>query len=162
MKTTQHQRLKHKIAKKMKSWKSFEKSLSGLIVQRFEHLIKEQNTFLNQNIDTDIKTQSWFQPNFTRKEAEQYLKDQDIGCFVIRLGHSKDFLALTLKSEDFKCDHYKIELQKSEKVETRVWTVVGCSKHFTSLSSLVLHFSFLKEMLPVVLSRDLVKLHVES
>ena len=158
MKNAKHQQLKLKIVKKMKSLRTFENSISDLLLHRFENIINERNSFLQQNIEKDIKTQSWFQPNFSRKEAEQYLKDQDIGCFVIRLGHSKDFLALSLKSEDSKCDHYKIELKKGED-DSRLWTVVGCSKHFNSLSSLVLHFSFLKEMLPVVLSRDLVKLH---
>ena len=158
MKTTKHQRWKLKIVKKMKSLKSLEKSLSGLIIPKLENLVNEQNTFLYQNIENDIKAQSWFQPTFTRKEAEKHLEDQDNGCFVIRLGHSKDFLALSLKSEDSSYDHYKIELVKNEE-DSKMWTVLGCNKHFSSLSSLVLHFSFLKEMLPVVLSRDLVKLH---
>ena len=106
----------------MKSLKSFEKSLNGLIIPKFENLINERNSFLHQNIDGDIKTKSWFQPTFTRKEAEKHLEDQDIGCFVIRLGHSKDFLALSLKSEDSKYDHYKIELEKSEDDSSLKWT----------------------------------------
>ena len=109
---------------------------------------------LLRTVDKPSQNKKWWHPSLSRSQAEKYLQSQQVGAFVVRIGNGKQFFALTLKSDIDKFDHYKIE-SRGEDGEDQ-WMVTGCSKKFLSLSSLVLHFSFLREMLPVPLSRDLV------
>ena len=140
-----------------RNWKKFDLTKSCLkMMQRF--LIDNKTKHLLKVVDKTSKNKKWWQPNLSRFEAEKFLQSQDIGAFVVRIGNGKNFFALSLKSDEDHFDHYKIEKCDGEEEEEEHWIIVGCSKKFLSLSSLVLHFSFLKEMLPVPLSRDLVTL----
>ena len=142
-----------------RNWKKFDFTKSSLkMMHRFP--IDNKTKHLLKVVDKTSKNKKWWQPNLSRFEAEKYLQCQDIGAFVVRIGNGKNFFALSLKSDEDHFDHYKIEKCPGgeEEDEEERWMIVGCSKKFLSLSSLVLHFSFLKEMLPVPLSRDLVTL----
>ena len=124
---------------------------SLMIMQRL--LSDNKTKDLVKIVDKNARNKKWWQPKLTRSEAEKYLQSREIGDFVVRIGNGKQFFALSLKSDMDRFDHYKIERSGEDKNQ---WRMVGCSKQFLSLSSLVLHFSFLKEMLAVPLSRDLV------
>ena len=117
-------------------------------MQRF--LIDNKTKHLLKVVDKTSKNKKWWQPNLSRFEAEKFLQSQDIGAFVVRIGNGKNFFALSLKSDEDHFDHYKIEKCDGEEEEEEHWIIVGCSKKYLSLSSLVLHFSFLEEMLPML------------
>ena len=51
-------------------------------------------------IDTETKCKDWFIPKLTRSESEEYLENEPVGAFVVRMGRSKQYLALTLSGED--------------------------------------------------------------
>ena len=121
-------------------------------IKMVERLLRDQDSrALLRTVDRQSVRRSWCQPSLSRSQAEQYLQSQHVGAFVVRISNGKRFFALSLKSDEERFDHYKIERTAEDQ-----WRIVGCSKMFLSLSSLVVHLSFLKEMLPVPLSRDLV------
>ena len=121
-------------------------------IKMVERLLRDQDSrALLRTVDRQSVRRSWCQPSLSRSQAEQYLQSHHVGAFVVRISNGKRFFALSLKSDEERFDHYKIERTAEDQ-----WGIVGCSKMFLSLSSLVVHLSFLKEMLPVPLSRDLV------
>ena len=100
------------------------------------------------SLDQNTKSQAWFVPSFTRRESEEYLETEPAGSFVVRIGRNREYFALSLKSGDTEFDHYKIVHDQGG------WSLSGCQKTFLSLSSLVLHLSILREVLPVTLRRE--------
>ena len=117
------------------------------IIRQLKALISPKTTKLLNCVDAKAKVQAWFVPDLTREDSEEYLREEQVGAFVVRFGRSKDHLALTVKCGKEEFNHYKVLVEKGE------WTVVGCEKTFLSLSSMVVHLSFLKEMIPITLQR---------
>ena len=120
-----------------------QKLLSG--IQKF---MDPKTQKLLELVDKETKSKDWFVPKLTRRESEEYLEKEPVGAFVVRMGRSKEYFALSLKCDECEYYHYKIAGDQGD------WTVLGCQKRFRSLASLVVHLSILKEVLPVTLRRD--------
>ncbi|CAF1195399.1 unnamed protein product [Adineta ricciae] len=74
---------------------------------------------------------SWFHGNITRHRAEDLLKNQSIGCFLIRLSESRFGFSLSFCAED-RCRHYMINQLKNLK-----YNVIGEAKVHQSLEKLI-------------------------
>ncbi|CAF1014750.1 unnamed protein product [Adineta ricciae] len=74
---------------------------------------------------------SWFHGNITRHRAEDLLKNQPIGCFLIRLSESRFGFSLSFRAED-RCRHYMINQLKNLK-----YNVIGEAKVHQSLEKLI-------------------------
>ena len=118
-----------------------------LLIRLWQGVVDPRTQKLLGQVDEECKGQSWFLPFMTRRESEKYLEKEEAGVFVMRMGREREYLALSVKSES-ECDHYKVV--RSDKV----WRMVGCQKEFLSISSMVLHLSILKEVLPAPLKRS--------
>ena len=129
---------------KVESKRAFKQSL----IFGMKKLIEPKSSKLLNQVDPTSKSKNWFVPMLARGESEGYLEKEPAGSFVVRMGRNKEYFALTLKCEECEYEHYKI-LQNQDG-----WTVLGCQKTFLSLSSLVIHLSIMKEVLPVTLRRD--------
>ena len=103
------------------------------------------------SVGPQCRSKQWFVPKLTRKESERYLDKQTVGAFVVRMTRTKDRFALTLKYGADQFHHYEISILPGEK-----FCLLGCDKTFSSLSSLVLHFCILREIMPVTLCRNLI------
>ena len=137
---------RHLLEKLVRSDREGENSLVYLLIRLWQGVVDPRTQKLLGQVDEKCKGQSWFLPFLTRGECEKYLEKEETGVFVVRMGRGREYLALSVKSED-ECDHYKV-------VRTdKVWRMVGCNKEFLSISSMVLHLSILKEVLPAPLKR---------
>ena len=124
------------------------KTLKLMLFHGMKNLMEPKTQKLLRQADPTTKSKDWFVPKLTRRESEEYLEKELVGSFVVRMGRNKDYFALTLKYEACKYHHYKIMQDQDG------WSVLGCQKTFLSLSSLVIHLSIMKEILPVTLRRD--------
>ena len=125
------------------------KCVTQMIISGIRTLLDPKTQKLLVSLDQNTKSQAWFVPSFTRRESEEYLETEPAGTFVVRIGRNREYFALSLKSGDTEFDHYKIVHDQDG------WSLSGCQKTFLSLSSLVLHLSILREVLPVTLRRDI-------
>ena len=125
------------------------KCLTQRIISGIRTILDPKTQKLLVSLDQNTKSQAWFVPSFTRRESEEYLETEPAGTFVVRIGRNREYFALSLKSGDTEFDHYKIVHDQDG------WGLSGCQKTFLSLSSLVLHLSILREVLPVTLRRDI-------
>jgi hypothetical protein len=98
----------------------------------------------------------WFKSNFNREEAEDYLRDKEIGVFVIRESETiLDCYVLSVKCS--KYIHYtgKNEISNYIIVKSNDGFIIrGNQKRFNDLISLVTHCSVMRDMLPVLLNLD--------
>jgi hypothetical protein len=124
------------------------KTLKLMLFHGMKNLMGPKNQKLLNLVDQITKSKDWFAPKLTRRESEEYLEKEPAGSFVVRIGRNKEYFALTLKYEEYEYEHYKIMQDHDD------WTLLGCQKTFLSLSSLVIHLSIIKEVLPVTLRRD--------
>ena len=124
------------------------KTFKLMLFHGMKNITEPESKKLLNLVDPTSKSNDWFVPKLTRRESEEYLEKEPAGSFVVRMGRNKEYFALTLKCEEYEYQHYKIVHAQDG------WTVIGCQKTFLSLSSLVIHLSILKEVLPVTLRRD--------
>ncbi|KAK6305339.1 hypothetical protein J4Q44_G00241190 [Coregonus suidteri] len=77
----------------------------------------------------------WFHGMITRRQAEDLMTDKPVGCFLIRVGQSREGYTLTYKGAN-RCRHYMIEMQSNGK-----YVILGEDKAHPSLPDLVQHYS---------------------
>uniref|UniRef100_A0A3B4D9N5 Myosin-IIIb-like n=1 Tax=Pygocentrus nattereri TaxID=42514 RepID=A0A3B4D9N5_PYGNA len=73
----------------------------------------------------------WFHGMITRRQAEDLLIDKPLGCFLIRVGQSREGYTLTYRGAD-RCRHYMIEMQSNGK-----YVILGEDRAHSSLPDLV-------------------------
>ncbi|XP_026067691.1 SH2 domain-containing protein 7 isoform X2 [Carassius auratus] len=76
----------------------------------------------------------WFQGFISRHEAEDQLRDKNVGCFLIRLSEKAIGYILSYKGQD-RCRHFVINQTK-----TGLFGVSGDSTTHNSLTELINHF----------------------
>ncbi|XP_028981003.2 myosin-IIIb [Esox lucius] len=75
----------------------------------------------------------WFHGMISRRQAEDLMTDRPVGCFLIRVGQSREGYTLTYRGEN-RCRHYMIEMQSNGK-----YVILGEDKAHASLTDLVQH-----------------------
>uniref|UniRef100_A0AAY4AW28 Uncharacterized protein n=1 Tax=Denticeps clupeoides TaxID=299321 RepID=A0AAY4AW28_9TELE len=73
----------------------------------------------------------WFHGMISRRQAEDLLIDKPTGCFLIRVGQSREGYTLTYRGEN-RCRHYMIEMQNNGK-----YVILGEDRAHSSLPDLV-------------------------
>ncbi|KAK7176535.1 hypothetical protein R3I93_000691 [Phoxinus phoxinus] len=76
----------------------------------------------------------WFQGFISRHEAEDQLRDKNVGCFLIRLSEKANGYILSYKGQD-RCRHFVINQTK-----TGMFIISGDSSTHNSLTELIDHF----------------------
>ncbi|XP_051971635.1 myosin-IIIb-like [Xyrauchen texanus] len=61
---------------------------------------------------------SWFHGMISRRQAEDLLIDKPLGCFLVRVGQSREGYILTYRGAN-RCRHYMIEMQTNGKYVIR-------------------------------------------
>uniref|UniRef100_A0A671MHS7 Myosin-IIIb-like n=1 Tax=Sinocyclocheilus anshuiensis TaxID=1608454 RepID=A0A671MHS7_9TELE len=74
---------------------------------------------------------SWFHGMITRRRAEDLLIDKPLGCFLVRVGQSREGFTLTYRGAD-RCRHYMVEMQSNGK-----YVILGEDRAHSSLTDLV-------------------------
>uniref|UniRef100_A0A9J7YGK8 Myosin motor domain-containing protein n=2 Tax=Cyprinus carpio TaxID=7962 RepID=A0A9J7YGK8_CYPCA len=72
----------------------------------------------------------WFHGMITRRQAEDLLIDRPLGCFLVRVGQSREGYTLTFRSD--RCRHYMVEMQSNGK-----YVILGEDRAHSSLTDLV-------------------------
>ncbi|KAM6986731.1 uncharacterized protein FYW47_017582 [Aplochiton taeniatus] len=75
----------------------------------------------------------WFHGIITRRQAEDLLANKPVGCFLIRVGQSREGYTLSYRGEN-RCRHYMIEMQSNGK-----YVIMGEDRAHASLPDLVDH-----------------------
>ncbi|XP_063067724.1 myosin-IIIb isoform X2 [Engraulis encrasicolus] len=73
----------------------------------------------------------WFHGMITRRRAEDLLTDKPFGCFLVRVGQSREGYTLTFRGAN-RCRHYMIEMQCNGK-----YVILGEDRAHASLVDLV-------------------------
>lgn len=73
----------------------------------------------------------WFHGMITRRQAEDLLIDKPLGCFLVRVGQSREGFTLTFRGSD-RCRHYMVEMQSNGK-----YVILGEDRAHSSLTDLV-------------------------
>ncbi|XP_030623934.1 SH2 domain-containing protein 2A-like [Chanos chanos] len=73
----------------------------------------------------------WFHGMITRRQAEDLIKDKPLGCFLIRVGQSREGYTLTYRGAN-RSRHYMIEMQSNGK-----YVILGEDRAHSSLPDLV-------------------------
>ncbi|XP_072920381.1 myosin-IIIa isoform X1 [Hemitrygon akajei] len=76
----------------------------------------------------------WFHGMITRREGENLLANQPLGCFLIRVSESREGYTLTYRGVD-RCRHYMIEMQPNGK-----YVILGEDRVHSSLPDLVEYY----------------------
>lgn len=76
----------------------------------------------------------WFHGVITRRESENLLENQPLGCFLIRVSGSREGYTLTFRGVD-RCRHYMIEMQPNGK-----YVILGEDRAHSSLPDLVEYY----------------------
>ncbi|XP_067292678.1 SH2 domain-containing protein 7-like isoform X2 [Pseudorasbora parva] len=76
----------------------------------------------------------WFQGFISRKDAEEHLKDKELGCFLIRLSDKAAGYILSYKGRD-RCRHFVINQNKDGR-----FIVTGDTEMHNSLTSLIEYY----------------------
>ncbi|XP_028650900.1 uncharacterized protein si:ch73-109i22.2 isoform X2 [Erpetoichthys calabaricus] len=84
--------------------------------------------------ERDGKLPVWFYGFTTRREAEDLLQDQPIGCFLLRFSESKIGFVLSYKGND-RCRHFIIDHLKEGG-----YLIIGEQSTHPSLESLIRHY----------------------
>ncbi|XP_061071712.1 myosin-IIIb isoform X2 [Conger conger] len=109
---------------------------------RGEERAKERHTKRRKTIRWFKETQArkvvrngafpcWFHGMITRRQAEDLMTDKPMGCFLIRVGQSREGYTLTYRGKD-RCRHYLIEMQTNGK-----YVILGEDRAHSSLPDLV-------------------------
>ncbi|XP_066567547.1 myosin-IIIb isoform X2 [Amia ocellicauda] len=78
---------------------------------------------------------NWFHGMITRRQAEDFIADKPLGCFLIRVGQSREGYTLSYRGQD-RCRHYMIEMQTNGK-----YVILGEDRAHASLPDLVEYHS---------------------
>merc|ERR1712173_68178 len=105
-------------------------------------------TSLQQFIDINAQTSSWYLPNITAEKSADILEPLAVGRFVIRQFESNALL-LHLKTGPTASETHLIIVEKSGLCFAEL--PADGAKFFSNLSSLVVHHSIMQESLPVAL-----------
>lgn len=109
----------------------------------------EKIDLLSPSEQVDLKDAPWFQVGLPREISLEILLQQPVGSFLVRQSEShRRCFALSLRVQPLeppKLSHYLIEKT------ARGYKFKGHLKDFSSLKSLVIHHSVLKEQLPIPL-----------
>lgn len=73
----------------------------------------------------------WFHGMITRRQAEDLLTDKPVGCFLIRVGQSREGYTLSFSGVN-RCRHYMVEMQSNGK-----YVILGEDRAHPSLTDLV-------------------------
>ncbi|XP_055063389.2 myosin-IIIb isoform X2 [Misgurnus anguillicaudatus] len=73
----------------------------------------------------------WFHGMISRRQAEDLLTDKPLGCFLVRVGQSREGFTLTYRGGD-RCRHYMVEVQTNGK-----YVILGEDRAHSSLTDLV-------------------------
>ncbi|KAG2466464.1 MYO7A protein, partial [Polypterus senegalus] len=73
----------------------------------------------------------WFHGMISRRQAEDLMTDKPPGCFLIRVGQSRNGYTLTYRGKD-RCRHYLIEMQSNGK-----YVILGEDRAHASLIDLI-------------------------
>lgn len=73
----------------------------------------------------------WFHGMITRRQAEDLLIDKPLGCFLIRVGQSREGYTLSYRGAN-RCRHYMIEMQSNGK-----YVILGEDRAHSALPDLV-------------------------
>ncbi|KAL8197103.1 UNVERIFIED_CONTAM: hypothetical protein K2H54_011084 [Gekko kuhli] len=76
----------------------------------------------------------WFHGFITRKQTEELLKDQDLGCFLIRLRERAFGYILSYRGKD-RCRHFVISCQRNGR-----YVVAGDTRNHESLAELIRYY----------------------
>ncbi|KAF4095244.1 hematopoietic SH2 domain-containing protein homolog [Onychostoma macrolepis] len=76
----------------------------------------------------------WFQGFISRKDAEEHLKDKELGCFLIRLSDKATGYILSYKGRD-RCRHFVINQNKDGR-----FIVTGDTEMHDTLTSLIKYY----------------------
>ncbi|XP_026058546.1 uncharacterized protein LOC113043405 [Carassius auratus] len=76
----------------------------------------------------------WFQGFISRKDAEEHLRDKELGCFLIRLSDKATGYILSYKGRD-RCRHFVINQSKDGR-----FIVTGDTEMHDSLTSLIEYY----------------------
>ncbi|XP_062858170.1 SH2 domain-containing protein 7 [Trichomycterus rosablanca] len=77
---------------------------------------------------------AWFQGFISRKDAEDYLRDKELGCFLIRLSDKATGYILSYRGRD-RCRHFVINQNKEGQ-----FIVTGDVEMHDTLTSLIEHY----------------------
>ncbi|XP_030621170.1 uncharacterized protein LOC115804816 [Chanos chanos] len=77
---------------------------------------------------------AWFQGFISRKDAEDHLRDKELGCFLIRLSDKAAGYILSYKGRD-RCRHFVINQNKAGQ-----FIVTGDTEMHDTLTSLIEHY----------------------
>ncbi|XP_043087590.1 myosin-IIIb isoform X2 [Puntigrus tetrazona] len=77
----------------------------------------------------------WFHGMISRRQAEDLLIDRPLGCFLLRVGQSREGYTLTYRGAD-RCRHYMVEMQSNGK-----YVILGEDRAHSSLTDLVQYHS---------------------
>jgi len=113
----------------------------------------QSSDLLTPKEQEELKNQAWFQAGLPREIALEILlqTEQPVGAFIVRQSEStSNCFALSMRvpstAKDPKLSHYLIQ-----RTPTGSYLLRGLPKEFSTLKSLVVHHSVLKETLPVPL-----------
>lgn len=115
----------------------------------YSSLWPEKIDLLSESEQEVLKAAPWFQAGLPRKISLEILLQQPPGSFLVRHSEShKKCFALSIRVPPFeppKLCHYLIEKSRHG------YMFKGYTKTFSSLQSLIVHHSVLKEQLPTAL-----------
>lgn len=106
----------------------------------------------------------WFKNSFSREQAEDYLRDKEIGTFIIRESETiLDCFVLSVKCSKYIHHTGKNEISNYIIIKSSDGFIIrGNSKRFHGLISLVTHCSVMRDILPVLLNLDFYKSDLEK
>ncbi|TRY88141.1 hypothetical protein DNTS_029449, partial [Danionella cerebrum] len=84
-----------------------------------------------RKISTDGSFPRWFHGMISRRQAEDLLLDKPLGCFLVRVGQSREGFTLTFRGAD-RCRHFMVEMQSNGK-----YVILGEDRAHPSLTDLV-------------------------
>ncbi|XP_066577410.1 uncharacterized protein LOC136767505 [Amia ocellicauda] len=102
---------------------------------RAHTLLWFERTQLPRLRQPDGSLPDWLHGFATRREAEELLKDEMLGCFLLRLSESKIGFVLSYRGQD-RCRHFIVEELKGGK-----YVIAGEDSHHGSLQELLSHYS---------------------
>lgn len=115
----------------------------------YSSLWPEKIDLLSEKEQEELKEAPWFQAGLPREVSLEILLQQAPGSFLVRHSEShKKCFALSMRAPPLdppKLSHYLIERG------ARGYKFKGYCKEFTTLTSLIIHHSVLREQLPLTL-----------
>ena len=110
-------------------------------------------------VETSQSLPIWFKPNYSRKEADEFLRDKLIGVFVLRASETiQDCFVLSVKVPKYmnklEVNHYLVVPATSPVFKQGGYKIKGSNKEFSDMNSLITHCSLIRGELPILLNSD--------